>query len=338
MANKYAGVIQSGVNNYLTSATTLNGLQTDLVAAGVVGAITSTAGVAPTTGSFAVNAQGSPNMTVAVSGGQAYVTATPTGGSSQRIRVTSDASENVTISANATGGTRYDWVYIKVDADKLNNPSVSGTDVVTFITQRSTTLATDSNGTPANSYAIATVTVINGASSIANSDITDRRSQTSAIVIPSQLSAGMIVQKVSTNFSSLVTGTTVLPFDDTIPQITEGIEVMTQAITPVSSTNTLLIEVSAMLSHSAIGHISMALFQDSTVGALSAGGMYLDAATGNIQVPMMYKMTAGTTSSTTFRVRAGSAATGTLSFNGQAGVRRFGGIAVSAITITEIKV
>jgi hypothetical protein len=175
MANKYASVIQSGTNNYLTPAEHLNGVATDFAVAGVIGTITSTSGVAPTTGSFAVNAQGSPNMTVAVSAGQAYVSATPTGGSAQKIRVTSDASENVTIAANSTGGTRYDFVYIKVDPDKLNNPAVTGLDVVTLITQRSTTEGTDSNGAPSNSLLLAVVTVANGAASIANSVISDRR-------------------------------------------------------------------------------------------------------------------------------------------------------------------
>lgn len=175
MANKYAGIVQSGVYNYLTSAAELNGYKTDMVSPGVVGTVGNTSGVAPSTGSFAVNAQGTPNMTVAVSSGQAYVNATPTSGTAQVVRATSDATENVTISANSTGSTKYDFVYIKIDPDKMNNPSVAGTDVVTLITSRSSSQASDSNGTPSNSLLLAVVTVTNGASSIANSDIADYR-------------------------------------------------------------------------------------------------------------------------------------------------------------------
>lgn len=181
MANKYASVVQSGVNNYLTSAELINHIATNRVTPGVVGAYQSTSGVSPATGNFAVNAQGSPNMTVAVSAGKAYVSATPTGGSAQNVEVRSDASENVTIAANASGSTRYDYVYIKVDPDKMNNPSVSGTDIVTLITQRSTSAASDSNGVPANSLLLAIVTVINGAASIANSAISDCRVQVGLI-------------------------------------------------------------------------------------------------------------------------------------------------------------
>lgn len=175
MANKYASVLQSGTNNFLTSAEMLNRHSTDQFSVGTIGTLTSTSGVAPNTGSFAVNAQGSPNMTVAVSAGQAYVSATPTGGTAQKVAVSMDAAENVTIAANATGGTRYDFVYIKVDADKMNNPAVTGLDAVTLTTQRSTTEATDSNGALANALLIAVVTVSNGASSISNSNISDRR-------------------------------------------------------------------------------------------------------------------------------------------------------------------
>lgn len=175
MATKTAAIIQSGTSNYLTPAESFNVVATDTLLPGITGNYFNTAGVAPATGSFAVNAQGSPNMTVAVSAGTAYVNATPTSGTAQNIRVKLAASEDVTIAANSTGGTRYDFVYVKVDADKLNNPAADGTDVVTLTTQRSTTQDADSNGALANALLIAVVTVSNGASSIANSNITDRR-------------------------------------------------------------------------------------------------------------------------------------------------------------------
>ena len=175
MANKYVSVIPSGTNNYLTPAEKFNQPITDHIGQGIVGLLGNTSGVAPSTGNFAVNAQGSPNMTVAVSSGSAYVVATPSGGNQQTLAVTSDASENVTISANSTGGTRYDFVYLVLDATKLTAPAVTGTDVASFTVQRSTTQYVDSNGAPSNSLLLAEVTVANGAASIANSVITDRR-------------------------------------------------------------------------------------------------------------------------------------------------------------------
>ena len=47
-------------------------------------------------------------------------------------------------------------------------------------------------------------------------------------------------------------------------------------------------------------------------------------------------MTAGTISSTTFKLRAGSDGAGTITMNGNGGARKFGGALISSITITEI--
>lgn len=173
-------VLQGGTNSHETSSEEVNAIATDFVSEGVVGAITNTSGVAPATGGFAVNAQGTPDMTVAVSAGTAYVTGTPTSGNSQTVRVKNSASANVTIAANSTGGTRYDWVYIKLDPDKMKDPASDASDVATLTTSRSTSASTDNGTPPTYGYAIAVVTVSNGASSITNGNIADSRTSTGA--------------------------------------------------------------------------------------------------------------------------------------------------------------
>ena len=175
MAVKTATFLATGTNGFLNSVESLNALATDTLTPGIVGQYSATNGVAPTTGALAVNAQGSPNMTVAVSAGVAYLLGTPTGSVAQMIRIKLAATENVIISPNSSGSTKYDFVYAVVDANKLNNPAVDGTDVFTLTTQRSTTSTADSNGTPANSLCLAIVTVTNGAVAINNADISDFR-------------------------------------------------------------------------------------------------------------------------------------------------------------------
>lgn len=177
MATKIVSVLTGGTNNHTETAENVNALATDMLADGVVGAISATSGVAPTTGSFAVNAQGTPNMTVRVSAGQAYVTGTPTSGNSQRVRVSMATYEDVTIAANSTGGTRYDHLYIKLDPDKLKDPAVDASDVATLVTSRSTSSSTDNGTPPTYGYKLAVVTVSNGASSIANANIADSRAE-----------------------------------------------------------------------------------------------------------------------------------------------------------------
>lgn len=171
----YASVLTGGSNNYATTAENLNALATDILSEGVVGAIGNTAGVAPATGGLACNAQGTPNMTVAVTAGVAYVTTTPTSQNSQLLRA-NIAAQNATIASNSTGGTRYDWIYVAMSASGAANPNADGTGVASITVSRSTSSATDNGTPPTYGYPIAVVTVANGASSITNGNITDLRS------------------------------------------------------------------------------------------------------------------------------------------------------------------
>lgn len=149
---------------------------------------------------------------------------------------------------------------------------------------------------------------------------------------------GSAVQVVNIQTGALSTGTATIPIDDTIPQNTEGFQVMELSITPTSATNKLLIEVLANVSTSIAQNSSIALFQDSTANAIAAAASGRDNNDTPFQPQIRHCMTAGTTSSTTFKVRVGNASSGTLSFNGRVGSRIFGGVSASSITITEIQV
>lgn len=149
--------------------------------------------------------------------------------------------------------------------------------------------------------------------------------------------AGTVLQVVNTKTVTSTTGTTAIPYDDTIPQSNEGDEYMTRAITPNSATNKLLIEVVINGSNSNTEVLTAALFQDSTADALACAGEYI-AANELRTISFANLMDAGTTSSTTFKVRMGGHTGATTTFNGSAGARKFGGVLTSSITITEIKV
>lgn len=149
--------------------------------------------------------------------------------------------------------------------------------------------------------------------------------------------SGKVAQIVQTQTGAVATGTTTIPLDDTIPQNTEGNEYMSLSITPTSATNKLKIDVVWHGASSAVAaqFIAAALFQDSTASALACGletGHFTD---DNVTINFSHVMTAGTTSSTTFKVRAGANGAGTTTFNGRASARLFGGALASSITITE---
>ena len=147
-----------------------------------------------------------------------------------------------------------------------------------------------------------------------------------------------VVQVVNVTTGAVATGTTQLPYDDTIPQNDEGDQYMSLAITPKSASNKLRIEVQVTLGNTtAWCQYSVALFQDSTADALAVVFDLGNASSTNWanQIYLNHYMAAGTTSETTFKVRIGENSAGTNTLNGVNGGRWGGGKASSSITITE---
>ena len=150
---------------------------------------------------------------------------------------------------------------------------------------------------------------------------------------------GKILQVVSTISGAVATGTTTMPQDDTIPQNDEGIEFMTQAITPTASGSTLEIEAYfAQVSHSVAGAcIQLALFKDSDAGAIAVSAQHqITTANRSTCIGLSHSQSAGSTSAQTFKLRLGSGNSGTMTFNGRSGSREFGGKLASRIVVREI--
>jgi hypothetical protein len=147
---------------------------------------------------------------------------------------------------------------------------------------------------------------------------------------------GKVLQIDFVHKSTMVSGSTLIPNDNTIPQNTEGVEVMTLAFTPTSATSELLIQVNIFMGHSAAGTFhTIALFQDTTANALRATNSYHSQANKTNNYMMNHLMVAGTTSSTTFKVRLGAPDTGSVYFNGDSASVRYGGVSASSIMIME---
>jgi hypothetical protein len=147
---------------------------------------------------------------------------------------------------------------------------------------------------------------------------------------------GQVIQQVISATGSMATGTTAIPTDNTIPQITEGDQFMSQAITPTSAANLLLIDVATSLANTGTPvALVAALFQDATANALKVSTQTEAGASGFNTLPLTHQMLAATTSATTFRVRAG-ANSGTTTFNGSAGASFFGGTIDSHLAISEV--
>jgi hypothetical protein len=155
---------------------------------------------------------------------------------------------------------------------------------------------------------------------------------------PGDAAPGAVIQTVNFETGAVATGTTIMPVDDTIPQITEGDQYMTLAITPKSATSKLIIAVSWMgtINNSGASAITAALFQDATVNALAVGWFGTSTAGLAASINFTHNMISGTTSATTFRVRVGSAIAGSTTMNGSNGARLMGGVMASSIIIQEV--
>lgn len=153
---------------------------------------------------------------------------------------------------------------------------------------------------------------------------------------PSTSLPGTVVQKRRTDTGAVASGSTATPVDDTIPQITEGDQYMTQAITPTSGANLLRVSSQAIYSNSVSGnYVTGALFRDAVANALAVSQFYLSNAGGTGTMPIQFDTLAGATTASTFRIRAGGNAN-TTTFNGVTGSRFMGGSFNSFLQVEEI--
>jgi len=147
--------------------------------------------------------------------------------------------------------------------------------------------------------------------------------------------ASKVVKMVSVMEQEVATGSTALVPDNTIPQNTEGTQFMTLAITPSNASNILVIESVFLGAPSGSCAISTALFVGSTADALAAVVVGITAANLLVTIPLTHSVVAGVTTELTFKIRAGGDGGQTITFNGSDGVRKFGAISKSSMTITE---
>lgn len=145
---------------------------------------------------------------------------------------------------------------------------------------------------------------------------------------------GDIVQRCILQSGASATGSTAMPFDNTIPQNNEGDQYLSKAITPLSAINLLDIEAIVNLCSSAGGETMIALFQDSIAAALAGAstGSVNGATAFNV---LRYQKPAGSASLQTYKIRGGGAS-GTTTLNGSGGAQIFGGAMASSLTISEV--
>lgn len=144
---------------------------------------------------------------------------------------------------------------------------------------------------------------------------------------------GTKTASVETN--AVATGTIVTPWDDTIPQNTEGTQVMelTSIIKGNPGTTYYYITVTVSCAHTSNGNITVSLFEDSTADAIAATTSATLA--NDPKVISFTKRHLAPAGNSTYRVRVGSDAAGTITINGVSSARRHGGVSVCSIAVVE---
>lgn len=145
-----------------------------------------------------------------------------------------------------------------------------------------------------------------------------------------------IVQTVLTQDGSVANTAANIAYDDTIPQSSEGAELITVSVTPKSSTNLLMVRATVTLSGTSSGsHVIASIFQDAVANARRSAAAKVSVADAESTFQIVFETTSTIGVPTVFKIRYGASA-GTATAHGENTSRRLGGINRSQIDVMEI--
>ncbi len=149
---------------------------------------------------------------------------------------------------------------------------------------------------------------------------------------------GDVVQRVRHNEGEMLSGATALPFDDTRPSNTEGNLFLSVGVTSVSRPNLHQIRgCMNVASTGAAAAVAGTLCEGTTTDALAVVSTGRDGSANSQALINIDFSWVPTMAAPAYQLRAGNSA-GTITLNGSAAARQFGGRMVSFIDATEIMV
>jgi hypothetical protein len=152
------------------------------------------------------------------------------------------------------------------------------------------------------------------------------------------LPAGTIVSTGSAQYATNANLNTIIPWDDTIPQIAEGVQIISVSVTAQAALNTFRMRFSGEVATSAASWVTAAIFADGAANAIAGSGVLCDEASGSGRSLVFdFFYTPGDTAAHTLTVRVGPDAAVTTRMNGAAAARRLGGVMNTTLSWDEIK-
>lgn len=131
-------------------------------------------------------------------------------------------------------------------------------------------------------------------------------------------------QIVSGSYTGFAQMTANIPLDDTIPQRTEGTEVISISLTPKSTTSRIRLRFAGSVYNSSTAGVVIALFQNSDTSALFANANSYGSSNVTNHMDFFYDHYPNTTSPVTYSVRIGTSA-GYIRANALSNARILGG-------------
>jgi hypothetical protein len=154
---------------------------------------------------------------------------------------------------------------------------------------------------------------------------------------PYSVYPGAVIQTVTATPYVANANLAVIPFDDTIPQITEGTQILTLNIAPRFTNSKIQLTFNGFGAADAAGAFSAALFRVGTTDALKVTTTYLAGANYRDELNIDWVDSPATTTTVTYTIRAGAQAGNIARMNGNSTARFFGGTAACTLVAKEIK-
>lgn len=149
---------------------------------------------------------------------------------------------------------------------------------------------------------------------------------------PAWMSPGGELQIQTATVATYSNITTTIPQDDTIPQSSEGSQIVSVNITPTTTTSRIVITATIPITGPVAGKVTLALFNGG-VNAVAAVGTVTANTIGVVNIA--FEFFPGSTTPLTLSARLGEDSGGTIYINGTSGGRLFGGISKAFIRAIE---